>query len=249
MAGKFHVRQSVRFLTGRWRPTVCGMAAIGLAVFLGASLFQPAGTHGQTGKKRPAISTKALDIRANKTVEEFTREAVTIAKDYEDAGQLERARQMLKAVQSLKPESTVIEEQIKRLDQEILSANEYEVEIDVSKGWGKTIGRVAKGKRFRIAVEGDYRFVTDLTIGPTGFPTEDPISGEMIEDVPAGCVVGIMLPLDKKKAAKAKPFPVGVGIDYTPNDDGVLFLRVNAPNGAKCKGTLQVTLSGYIAKP
>jgi len=192
-------------------------------------------------RKSSAKSVKALDVRMQRSRSQFVRDAVDLAREYEKAGQLEKAKRSLEAALKIQPDLPGAKEKIKRLRESILSSNELEFELDVSRGWGIPRARVFAGRAFRIQVEGSYRFVTNLAIGPQGFPTKKPKANDMSLQLPCGALMGVIV--TKKKPGKV--FPVGTGREMTSKKEGLLFLKVNVPPGHRCTGKLKIRISGY----
>ena len=201
--------------------------------------------------KRPTgpsvTKLRQLELQEKKAKEDFLRQQVELAKEYESAGLLEKAKALLQTVQKVAPEVKGVKEKLGELEESILSENPNEIELDVSKGWGDPIARVEKGKKFRIQAEGSYRFSVETEIGPNGFSNSDPIR-EMAKGVPTGALMAIIIPInDKGKPGKpGTPMTVGESKEISPSETGLLFLAVNAPQGHKSSGTLDIKLSGYV---
>ena len=201
--------------------------------------------------KKPAgpspTQLRQLELKEQKAKEEFLRQQVELAKEYETAGLLEKAKDLLQTVQRVEPKVPGLKEKLDELEESILSENPNELELDVSKGWGDPVARVEKGKPFRIQAEGRYRFSVDGEIDAKGFANADPIR-EMAKDVPTGALMAIIIPItDKGKPGKpGNPITVGESKEINPPETGLLFLAINAPQGHKCSGTLDIKLSGYV---
>jgi len=209
------------------------------------------GKSGKSGKStRKGASTKSIDVKVQRFQESFVRDAATLAKQYEEAGNLVKTRQMLELILKLSPEVKGVRAKIKRLDEEMLSANELESDVDTSQGWGQPVAAVFKGQAFRIQSAGDYRFVTSLSIGPTGFSVAD-TARDMAAGIRCGALIGVIVPAPDggKKLKPGKPFLVGNGGTITPRETGLLFLKVNAPAGHKSIGRLKVRMTGNVRKP
>ena len=143
----------------------------------------------QTGKtsksKGPAAkkqSVKVLDQRAARLQDDFVKEAKSVARDYILAGELKKSKELLESIRKVDPSVTGLDQQIKKLQEALLEANEMEFDVDVGKGWDVPRARVSKGKTFRIQATGKYRFVSSGSVGPEGFATENP-STDMAEFV------------------------------------------------------------------
>ncbi len=201
-------------------------------------------------KSTKGASTKPIDVKVQRFQESFVRQAADLAKQYEEAGNLVKTRQMLELILKLSPEVKGVREKIKQLDEEMLSANELEVDVDVSRGWGKPVAAVFKGQAFRILSAGDYRFIASLQVGPSGFSVAD-TARDMADGIRCGALIGVVVPAPEagKKTKPGKPFLVGNGGTITPRDTGLLFLKVNAPGGHKSNGRLKVRMTGNVRKP
>jgi hypothetical protein len=201
-----------------------------------------------TGKR--STNTKSIDVKVQRFQESFVRQAATLAKQYEDAGNLVKTRQMLQLILKLSPEVKGVRAKIKQLDEEMLSANELAAEVDSSRGWSQPVAAVFKGQPFRIQSAGDYRFVTSLPVGPSGFSVAD-ASRDMAAGLPCGALIGVIVPVTEggKKPKPGKPFLVGAGGTITPRETGLLFLKINAPAGHKNNGRLKVQMTGNVRKP
>lgn len=244
------------FVFGRVVASSLGIAAavlIAACVLLGPN--SAAELFGQSKKSRPTkppsvAATKALELREKKAREQFLRDTAQLAKDYEAAGLLEKAKALLKTVQRVDGSIPGVKEKLETIEETILSANPYKFQIDTAKGWGKPVARVQKGKPFRVAAKGSYKFVVQETVGPTGFPSGDPLR-QMTSGISSGALMALVVPLnDRGKPGKpGQPIAIGDGKEITPKDSGLLFIGVNAPPSNRNVGKLDVQLSGYVAKP
>jgi hypothetical protein len=233
-------------MTGKKR-TLCGVGLLLLFAICGIiACWQPLSpAWGQTkngkSKRDDKTSEKSIDSRAEEVQESFIRDSVKLARDYEEAGLLEKSKQVLETVVKLKEDLPGLREKINSIDEELLSANTVEAEVDASKGWGSPVGQVYKNQTVRFQASGTYRFVTNLNLDPTGFSKRDPIT-DLAEGVPVGALIGMVLDKDKK----TEIFLVSSATDYAPKVDGLLFLKVNLPAGHKSAGKLKVKISGNI---
>ncbi len=201
----------------------------------------------KNSKSKKPINSKALDVRLEKAEELFIRETLDVAKQFEDAGRLEKSRRLYQSVLKIRPNYSKIREKIKTIEETLLSSNEHEFVIDVTQGWGPPRARVFKEKVVRVQASGTYRFITNLQLGPNGFSTKNPEKGSMAAGVPGGALMGMIVGKDKAgKPKPGKPFKIGSSSEFTPKNDGLLFLRVNLPPGHKCNGKISVTMSGYV---
>lgn len=215
------------------------------AMALTASL-RTAAIFAQPGANRnKPVPTRALDAKASQLVEGFVKESLGLAMEYEQAGEPEKAKQMLETVLTFHPDAEAIKQKIKEIDEKLLSSNEVKVEIEPGRGWGSPVAQVRKGGQVRIQSNGTYRMVVTATLGPEGLPTGDPLKGDSLaEGVTCGALMGVVIGKDKP----GKPFTIGAGREYTAERDGLLFLRLNTPPGSKCTGKVTATLSGELVR-
>lgn len=199
-------------------------------------------------RPRPANppELKRLEAKMEEVRETFLRDTNQLIKSFEDAGQYDRAKVLLEALQKLDPQNDVVRTKLTELNDRILDASEFEVNLDLGKSW-QPIGAVEKGKPVRIQVTGDYKLVTSIEAGPDGAPSANPAE-DLIPHVPFGAVMGVIAAADAadRQSSDKQPRPFTVGSQYEkPADrDGVLFLKVNVPPGAKCTGKLTALVSG-----
>jgi hypothetical protein len=197
-------------------------------------------------KKKAAVPTTQIDLKASELSDNFVKEAQSLAGEYYDAGALDKSKSLLEAVLKLKPDAKEVELQIKKIDEDVLSANELEAEVNAAKGWEWSGVSVLEDKPFRIQAEGVYRFMVNTTVGPMGFPEKDKeLTTEMVSRAPCGGLVGVVLKEDGKQG---QPFFIGNGGDFRVKESGKLFLRVNSPPDSKHVGKISVKFSGFVLK-
>lgn len=237
------------------RPLVFGgVVASGLvitAVLVGPSSVSDLFGQQKKARKPPSVAAmRAFELREKKAREQFLRDTAQLAKDYEEAGLLEKAKALLKTVQRVDSSIAGVKEKLDTIEETILSANPYEFKVDTAKGWGEPIARVEKGKKFRVTAKGSYKFVVEQTVGPTGFPSDDPLR-QMTKGIPSGALRALVVPLNErgKPGKPSQPIEIGEGKEVTPRESGLLFIGVNAPAGNKNQGNIAIQLSGYIAPP
>lgn len=188
--------------------------------------------------KSGSANVRAIDVKADRLQTEFVRNAALIARDYADAGQLEKSKQILETLLKLNPALTQVRERIKLLDESILQSNSKQLEIDAGNGWSRPLAQVFKGRKFRVRATGTYKFVTDVPLSVQGFPEG---AQGLAQGIPCGALMGMII----SKGKPGKPFVVQKGREMAPKDGGLLVLRVNTPPGSQCTGKLQIQLSGY----
>lgn len=228
---------------------VAAAAAVGSGVVLAQQAPTPA-------KPRPvnAAELKRLDARTEEVRESFLRDTTKLIESYEEAGQLERARTLIEALAKLDPQNEPLRKRIAELGDQILDANEFEIDLEPGKSW-QPVGNVTKGQVVRIRVSGEYKMGGVFTIGPEGMETGHPAE-ELVAGVQPGAVMGVVAPVDPAARAVAngpgekppQPFKVGATYQRPSDRDGRLYLKANVPPGGKCTGRLTAKVSG-VARP
>jgi len=179
----------------------------------------------------------------------FIKDTASLIRDFEEAGQPERAKLLLEVLLKLDPKNDSIRKKIDDLNDKILDQSEFEYELDVSKPWVQ-VGVVTGGKLARITAEGDYKFDAAGKLTADGVPAQDP-ANDMITGVPMGTLMGVVMPANPQpnrtnngNPNKPPPFAVKSEYEWTPKQDGVLLLKLNFPAGTKCTGKLKLKISG-----
>jgi hypothetical protein len=203
-------------------------------------------------KARPANppELKRLDAKVEEVRESFLRDTTKLILSFEDAGQYERAKMLLESLQKLDPKNQVVNSKIADLNRQMLDASEFEIDIDPGESW-QPVGLVAKGKPLRILVSGDYKLLTSITATADGAPSDNPAE-DMIPHVPFGAVMAVITNpatagdpnRSQQNNQRPKPFTVGSKYERPADQDGLLYLKVNVPPGAKCTGRLEAKISG-----
>lgn len=193
-------------------------------------------------------STSVLDVKANEIQDGFMKSAEDLASEYFELKEYDKARVLLKSIQALDPNRSNLDLKLKRLDDAMIGANEMEMEVTTSHGWESSTVLVAAGKPIRIKAAGNYKFVLSAQLTPNGFVSKTASPLELVNELPFGALIGIVIPpgvplTDKKKD---QPFLIGEGCDYTATRDGILFIRVNAPSENKNTGKIDVRITGGV---
>ena len=239
-----------RFMTSRCVPIAVTLAA----ALIGYAFSTAEGQSRQRGKR--STNTKAIDVRASKMEHSFIREAADLAKEYSDAGDLEKSKKLLEAILKLDDSLVVVKDKIKEIDEQILSSNGADIEIDTGRGW-VPVAQVFKGRKFRIEASGQFKATLNMNLDVKGL-SADLKSGGIASGIPLGELIGVIVPVptatrtppkknrkgEKEKARK--PFRVGEGLEMNAGDNGQLLLKVNLPAGAKCTGKIKLHISGYV---
>jgi hypothetical protein len=217
----------------------------GLGVCL---LFCGTAAHAQSKKVNPA-AIRMLDMEADRLQKEFVDSLVTLADGYEEAGDIERAQETLSRVLELDPQRDKVQQRMETMKNLVFESNEVELEVDVARGWVATGLKVTKGDAVRISATGSYKLILNANLTADGVSTDD-INRDMSGSANLGELMGVVFPPPKgrQKSKPGKPFAIGSETEFSPNETGMLFLRVNIPNGTKSIGSLRVTLRGNIER-
>ncbi|MDB4637368.1 tetratricopeptide repeat protein [bacterium] len=197
---------------------------------------------------------KKLDNEANKIETEFLKNAYDISSKYEKAGDLERAIEYLEAMLKINPDLPGAEDKIKELQEDIMTANEFDFKMEVAQTWGNPVAFVRAGKPFRLQAAGSYKLTLSEVMSPEGFP-ESNIQRDLVDDIAPGRLIGMIIPRQGPAANGGgeddgpKPIDIGSDKEINPKETGFLFLKINTPATARVSGALKVQLSGYVLAP
>lgn len=228
-------------LTRNLRP--CGVAVLIVCLVAGGSAHAQTATKAKSKSKSGGVSIESLDKRATEMARNLLKDAVEISKGYEDAGEYDRAKLLLEVLEKLDPKLPGLKEKIELLTDKSLDKTEFEIELDVARGWSAPVAMVAKDRLVRIEATGQYKFEASGNSGPEGLPTDD-TGSDLVGGLPVGALIGMIFNPDTKKAGK--PFAIGAKQEWKPQQQGLLLLKINAPNGHKCSGKVKVQLSGVV---
>lgn len=207
-------------------------------------------TKPKTKPVNPA-EIKRLDTKLEEVSGAFIRDTTSLITSYEAIGQFERAKVIVEALQKLDPKNEQIKAKLTELSQQILDANEFELEIEPGSAW-KAVGLVSRERPIRVEVTGDYKLSASVTTTADGVPSANPAL-DLVAGVPLGAVMGVVLPVDEPTRAgqggrqndkQPKPFLIGSRFERGVDRDGMLYLKVNLPPGTKCVGELKARVSG-----
>lgn len=229
--------------------------AMVMMIFVVWYLFVPL-ANAQSGKTKPkplkpisANEIKQIDLRLEKLEETFSTESTAIIEGYERSGQFERAKFLLEVMLKLNPKNEAVKKRIAELEDRMLERTEFERRFDTSGDW-TLMGKVSKDKPARVEASGEYKLNLAMTnIGPDGFPSED-FRRDLMAKIPTGALMGTILTDAHRKEKKApEPFAIKSKYDFTPKEDGEIYLKVNVPPNAKCVGELKLKLAGIERAP
>jgi hypothetical protein len=164
-----------------------------------------------------------------------------LAIEYEINGDVEKARLMYQQIYRLDKRQQQLPAKIKFLENSLLDKNQVVHKLNTSIGW-TPIGNVYADRSFKIITAGTFTMTPSGEFSASGMPNGDVKKNGMDHDMPLGALIGVYF-RDKKPS---QPFLVGGGKLLTPEKDGVLYLKINAPPGMKCDGFISVGTSGWF---
>ena len=191
-------------------------------------------------RKDTAPTAKELESRLAKAEEALVSEYKDVAVEFYNQGNKEMAMRMLRRLSQLNPKLDGLSSRIDSIGEELMQENASEFELDTKKTW-EPVGEILKGKAFRIQAAGEYKLTYTATVSPAGLKP-DKESKDYVPGAPLGCLLAVVVSDGKP----GKPFAVRSLLEHTPKESGILFLKVNVPEGTRCIGKIKVRVSGYI---
>ena len=228
------LRCPTRFTWARWILGVLFLAA------MSDSAFAQSKDRDKNKERNDGATETELAARLTKAEELLLKEYKEVVNEHYKQGRKENAIEVLQRMMAINPKMEGVEDQIKLINEELLQENGIKMEMDVSKGW-VPICEVEEGKSFRIAIVGDYKLDLTTPVPLTGLSTSDPAK-DYVAVAPFGALIGLVMTDGKP----GEPFAVNTGLEQKPKKGGQLFLRVNVPVIAKCKGELKLQASGAV---
>jgi hypothetical protein len=221
----------------------------GCFVLLTCGVLSSSVTLAQSNRRAPAVSSKSLDSQAEDVQAKYLAGLADLASKYEEAGDLQKASDMLKGILKVKPDADVVKNKLKQFQESVFNDNVHVFELDAASGWVASNVHVSKDKPVRIEAEGTYKFSINEILGPAGY------SGQSMADgLPCGALIAMVggpgeAPRNRQsrnQKEKEQPHPVLIGAskEFTPNETGTLILRLNLPENARCTGKIKVKISG-----
>lgn len=217
-----------------------------LCLILACVLTVSSTTHAQSKTrdtkkgKEPAVSAQQLEARISKAEELLLEEYLTVANEYYKQGEREQSIVVLERIAQINPKMEGIRQRIQGIREELIQENGLKVEFDSAKHW-LAIAEVEEGKPFRLIAAGEYKLDLTAPVSLTGLSTSDPAK-DHLANAPFGALVGLVFTENKP----GDPFLINGAVEHTPKKSGTLYLRVNVPAAAKCRGDLKVQISGSI---
>lgn len=217
---------------------------------LAAGFVSLSDAKAQSGKGKskpkavPPTDAKQIDARLEKLQATFEAESTAIIEGYEKAGQYERAKFLLEVLLKLDPANENVKKRIAQNEDHIHERVEFDQRFDVSSGW-TLVGHAFKDQPARVSATGEFKLnISASGIGPNGFPSDD-ITQDLQSDIPTGALMGMIVTEASLREKKApQPFAIKAKHEFTPKEDGHLYLRINVPPGSKCTGDLKLKISG-----
>ena len=188
-----------------------------------------------------ASASRAIDVRSNKAIQAFVVEALELAIEYENNGDVEKARLMYQQNYRLDKRQQQLPAKIKFLQNSLIGKNQIVHKLNTSLGW-TAIGNVYSDRSFKIITAGTFTMAPSGEFTASGMPKGDVKKNGMDHEMPLGALIGVYF-RDKKPS---QAFLVGAGKLFTAEKDGVLYLKFNAPPEMKCEGVISVGTSGWF---
>lgn len=191
------------------------------------------------GKKEES-SPQDLAKRLTKAEELLLKEYTDVATEYYKKGEKEAATEVLQRILQINPKQEGVQGQIDSINEELLQENGLKAEFNVFERW-MAVCEVEEGKPIRIKAEGEYKLDLTTSVPMTGLSMKDPAT-DYIAAAPFGALFGVVVTADKP----GDPFAITDSMEHTPKKGGILFVRINTPSTAKCKGEIKLQISGAV---
>ena len=229
------------------------VVALGVALLVGGasvSLSQSKKPKDKDkGKKEPnASEVRTLETQAEKAKAEYVNGLIAVAQGFEEQGLLDKTKDTLKSILAVVPDFEPAQMKLKAIEDSVFNENSFEAEVDATKGWVNSGVAVGNNKPVRLQAEGTLRVLLNETVGPEGLPSDDPLNNQ-ISSIPTGALMGVVRdPRNDKKEDKVNPFTIGKELEFSPKQDGILWLKLNLPANTQSKGKIRVKISGNFMK-
>ena len=207
-------------------------------------MAQSSKNKSKTSKPISSSEVKQIDARLQKLQDTFETESKAIIDGYEQSGQYDRAKFLLEVLLKLDPKNEELKKKIADLDDHVLKSSEVDFKFGTGSEW-TPVGNVHKDKLARVEATGDYKLIlTASNLNADGFPTEN-VMRDLVGRVPTGALMGMIVSEENQSGKQPpEPFAIKSKHEFTPKKDGILYLKVNAPPGAKCIGDFRIKVSG-----
>ncbi len=229
----------------------CRIFAFGLSV-IALLVHAESGWAQSSRRNTPPPSGKALDQQADKVVNDFLAGLADLATKYEETGDREKATEMLRSILKVRPDAEVVKARIKTLEEAVFNDNVTTIDLDPSSGWVATGVMVSKDKPVRVEADGNYRLTLSDNLTAVGYPSVDP-ARDVVDNVPFGGLMAMVAKSDagtRRPTGREKDGPkitsIGARKEFSPNENGMLFLKINLPESARATGKLKVKITGNM---
>lgn len=223
---------------------VSGLSRLAVLLFISACLASPGDCFGQSRErdrgKKEEPSGQELAKRLTKAEELLLKEYTDVANEYYKKGEKEAATEVLKRILQINPKQEGVQGQIDSISEELLQENGLKAKFDVSNRW-MPLCEVEEGKPIRIKATGEYKLDLTTAVPLAGLPMKDP-GTDYIPVAPFGALFGVVVTAEKP----GDPFAITDSMEHTPKKSGVLYVRINTPSTAKCKGDIELQISGAV---
>lgn len=145
----------------------------------------------QPSERVNPTEVRRLDLEGQRAQSGFLEQLDTIAEGYEKAGAIDRAKETMKFRLRIEKDDAVTEK-LAELEERRFD-NETELKLDASGTWFNTGLDLTAGQEVRISATGDYRLMSNQTVGPAGVQPGDAVSGYQTE-FPLGALIGTVFP-------------------------------------------------------
>lgn len=228
------------------------LALIGLPCLAGLLLVLPAGA--QAPRRTAPANTRLLDVQAEKVQQDFVKGLLDLALKYEEAGDLDKAKEMFQSILKVRPDAESAARKLKEYEETAFKDNKFEIDVDSARGWVNTGLTVTRDKPLLIEAKGTYKFILNDDVGPNGYANRD-IQRDLISGVPTGGLMAMVVAApqgqgggNRNRTEEPRPFFVGEHQEVTPRETGVLLLKLNVPPMSKCIGKVKVGITGNFSR-
>ncbi len=229
------------------RPVSMSVAIFATASLLlgGTSAYSQKSSSSSKSSRNNAANVTVLDQQAEQAHKAFLETSADLAREYEDLGELEKAKGILEQMLKLSPDLKQVKDKIDSLEEARIAGNEALLEVDASKSWVPANVGMTKGNTIRFESQGEYRMLVNQTVGPDGVASKD-VKTDLASGVPLGALMGLIV---DAKGKSSDPFSIGKTGEMKAPQDGQLFVRVNVPPKSKCIGKIKLRVTGDIVVP
>ncbi|HBN75085.1 MAG TPA: hypothetical protein DD473_04560 [Planctomycetaceae bacterium] len=225
--------------------SVALMAATCLFLLDATTAYSQKSGSSSKSSRNNAANVTMLDQQAEQAHQDFLETSADLAREYEDLGELEKAKGILQQMLKLAPDLKQVKDKIDSLEEARIAGNEAILEVDASQSWIPANVGVTKGNTIRFESNGEFRMLVNQTVGPDGVASKD-VKTDLAAGVPLGALMGLIV---DAKGKSSDPFSIGKSGEMKSPQNGQLFVRVNVPPQSKCIGKIKLRVTGDIIVP